>query len=81
MWGEGVNGSALSLCQRYYKRGIIDPINDTFDIDPEVITGTLAALSFFPLFINLSIKFPLQVFHINLSVLFFLIHCQLSLAR
>lgn len=47
VWGEGVNGSALSLCQRYYKRGIIDPINDTFDIDPEVITGTLAAFSFF----------------------------------
>eukprot|EP00063_Salmo_salar_P074127 XP_014048962.1 PREDICTED: mucolipin-1-like isoform X2 [Salmo salar] len=41
VWGEGVNGSALSLCQRYYKRGIIDPINDTFDIDPEVITDCI----------------------------------------
>ncbi|KAL0993029.1 hypothetical protein UPYG_G00102380 [Umbra pygmaea] len=36
--GEGVNGSALSLCQRYYKRGSIDPVNDTFYIDPQVIT-------------------------------------------
>uniref|UniRef100_A0A8C7V1A8 Mucolipin TRP cation channel 1b n=1 Tax=Oncorhynchus mykiss TaxID=8022 RepID=A0A8C7V1A8_ONCMY len=41
VWGEGVNGSALSLCQRYYKRGIIDPINDTFDIDPKVITDCI----------------------------------------
>ncbi|XP_028311640.1 mucolipin-1b isoform X2 [Gouania willdenowi] len=36
--GSGVNGSALSLCQRYYRRGTIDPVNDTFDIDPHVIT-------------------------------------------
>ncbi|KAM7372440.1 hypothetical protein PAMP_009605 [Pampus punctatissimus] len=27
--GVGVNGSALSLCQRYYRRGTIDPVNDT----------------------------------------------------
>ncbi|XP_069005476.1 mucolipin-1b [Embiotoca jacksoni] len=33
----GVNGSALSLCQRYYRRGTIDPVNDTFDIDPHVV--------------------------------------------
>ncbi|KAM3863510.1 mucolipin-1-like [Diretmus argenteus] len=36
--GVGVNGSALSLCQRYYKKGSIDPVNDTFDIDPHVVT-------------------------------------------
>lgn len=36
---DGVNGSALSLCQRYYRRGSIDPVNDTFDIDPHVNTG------------------------------------------
>uniref|UniRef100_A0A3Q3AER2 Mucolipin TRP cation channel 1b n=1 Tax=Kryptolebias marmoratus TaxID=37003 RepID=A0A3Q3AER2_KRYMA len=36
--GVGVNGSALSLCQRYYRRGTIDPGNDTFDIDPRVVT-------------------------------------------
>ncbi|KAK7940156.1 hypothetical protein WMY93_003482 [Mugilogobius chulae] len=37
--GVGYNDSALSLCQRYYKRGSIDPVNDTFDIDPHVITN------------------------------------------
>ncbi|CDQ96635.1 unnamed protein product [Oncorhynchus mykiss] len=36
--GVGVNGSALSLCQQYYKKGSIDPANDTFNIDPRVIT-------------------------------------------
>ncbi|XP_056608360.1 mucolipin-1b isoform X2 [Triplophysa dalaica] len=36
--GVGLNGSALYLCQRYYRRGSIDPVNDTFDIDPTVIT-------------------------------------------
>lgn len=40
--GVGVNGSALSLCQRYYRRGTIDPVNDTFDIDPCVVTGRMA---------------------------------------
>lgn len=37
--GVGVNGSALSLCQRFYRKGSIDPVNDTFDIDPLVETG------------------------------------------
>ncbi|XP_074553319.1 mucolipin-1b [Halichoeres trimaculatus] len=36
--GVGANNSALSLCQRYYRKGTIDPVNDTFDIDPHVIT-------------------------------------------
>ncbi|XP_063331448.1 mucolipin-1a [Pelmatolapia mariae] len=31
------NGSALFLCQQYYKKGHIDPANDTFSIDPRVI--------------------------------------------
>ncbi|KAM6957488.1 mucolipin-1b [Aplochiton taeniatus] len=39
--GVGVNGSALSLCQRYYKKGSIDPVNDTFDIDPHVVTDCI----------------------------------------
>uniref|UniRef100_A0A8C5HZD4 Mucolipin-1-like n=1 Tax=Gouania willdenowi TaxID=441366 RepID=A0A8C5HZD4_GOUWI len=30
--------SALSLCQQYYRRGSIDPANDTFSIDPNIIT-------------------------------------------
>ncbi|TMS14659.1 Mucolipin-1 [Larimichthys crocea] len=39
--GVGVNGSALSLCQRFYRKGSIDPVNDTFDIDPLVETECL----------------------------------------
>ncbi|XP_034750270.1 mucolipin-1-like [Etheostoma cragini] len=38
--GVGVNGSALSLCQSCYSNGTIDPVNDTFHIDPRVVTGT-----------------------------------------
>ncbi|XP_023692020.2 mucolipin-1-like isoform X1 [Paramormyrops kingsleyae] len=38
VYGTGVNGSALSLCQQYYREGTIDPANDTFDIDPHVLT-------------------------------------------
>uniref|UniRef100_A0A8C9WF36 Mucolipin TRP cation channel 1a n=1 Tax=Scleropages formosus TaxID=113540 RepID=A0A8C9WF36_SCLFO len=38
VFGVGVNGSALSLCQQYYKKGHIDPANDTFKIDPRVVT-------------------------------------------
>lgn len=41
--GVGENGSALSLCQRYYRRGTIDPVNDTFDIDPHVINGRVTS--------------------------------------
>lgn len=37
--GPWANGSALALCQRYYHRGHVDPANDTFDIDPMVVTG------------------------------------------
>nr|XP_019961307.1 PREDICTED: mucolipin-1-like [Paralichthys olivaceus] len=39
--GVGENGSALSLCQRYFRKGTIDPVNDTFDIDPHVVTDCL----------------------------------------
>lgn len=39
--GVGYNDSALSLCQRYYKKGSIDPVNDTFDIDPHVVTNCI----------------------------------------
>lgn len=37
--GPWANGSALALCQRYYHRGHVDPANDSFDIDPTVVTG------------------------------------------
>ncbi|XP_024128509.1 mucolipin-1b [Oryzias melastigma] len=39
--GVGVKGRALSLCQRYFRRGSIEPVNDTFDIDPHVLTDCL----------------------------------------
>ncbi|NWR82129.1 MCLN1 protein, partial [Centropus unirufus] len=34
----GGNRSALLLCQRFYRKGRIDPANDTFNIDPKIIT-------------------------------------------
>uniref|UniRef100_A0A3B3U3L4 Mucolipin TRP cation channel 1a n=1 Tax=Poecilia latipinna TaxID=48699 RepID=A0A3B3U3L4_9TELE len=37
----GVNDSALSLCQQYYKKGQIDPANDTFSIDPRIVTDCI----------------------------------------
>uniref|UniRef100_A0AAQ6AJT9 Mucolipin TRP cation channel 1a n=1 Tax=Amphiprion ocellaris TaxID=80972 RepID=A0AAQ6AJT9_AMPOC len=41
VYNVGVNGSALSLCQQYYKKGRIDPANDTFSIDPRIITDCI----------------------------------------
>ncbi|KAL3066844.1 hypothetical protein OYC64_016735 [Pagothenia borchgrevinki] len=38
VYNVGFNGSALSLCQQYYKKGSIDPANDTFIIDPHIKT-------------------------------------------
>ncbi|XP_072319556.1 mucolipin-1a isoform X2 [Eucyclogobius newberryi] len=38
VYGAGGNDTALTLCQQYYRRGHIDPTNDTFDIDPHVLT-------------------------------------------
>ncbi|XP_031730444.1 mucolipin-1-like isoform X1 [Anarrhichthys ocellatus] len=40
----GENGSALSLCQQYYKKGSIDPANDTFTIDPHIITDCVGVI-------------------------------------
>ncbi|XP_054150662.1 mucolipin-1 [Melozone crissalis] len=34
-------GPGLRLCQRFFRRGDIDPENDTFDIDPSVVTECL----------------------------------------
>lgn len=36
---DNANQSGLMLCQQYYRKGRIDPANDTFNIDPKVITG------------------------------------------
>ncbi|TSK17930.1 Mucolipin-1 [Bagarius yarrelli] len=41
VYSVGFNGSALSLCQQYYKKGSIDPANDTFSIDPHIITDCI----------------------------------------
>ncbi|KFP98969.1 Mucolipin-1, partial [Leptosomus discolor] len=35
---SGGNQSALMLCQQYYRKGRIDPANDTFNIDPKIVT-------------------------------------------
>ncbi|NXU43980.1 MCLN1 protein, partial [Drymodes brunneopygia] len=34
--GGPAAGPELRLCQRFFRRGDIDPGNDTFDIDPDV---------------------------------------------
>ncbi|NWR40558.1 MCLN1 protein, partial [Tachuris rubrigastra] len=39
--GAAGNGSALLLCQRYFRKGRIDPANDTFNIDPHIVTDCL----------------------------------------
>ncbi|XP_074990323.1 mucolipin-1 isoform X2 [Calonectris borealis] len=38
---SGGNRSALTLCQQYYRKGRIDPANDTFNIDPKIVTDCL----------------------------------------
>ncbi|MGH0138006.1 UNVERIFIED_CONTAM: hypothetical protein FKN15_065337 [Acipenser sinensis] len=45
VWGQKVNESALYLCQQYYKKGRIDPANDTFNIDPTVVTRERSVLT------------------------------------
>uniref|UniRef100_A0A8C9U626 Mucolipin TRP cation channel 1 n=1 Tax=Scleropages formosus TaxID=113540 RepID=A0A8C9U626_SCLFO len=73
VYGTGVNGSALSLCQQYYREATIDPANDTFDIDPHVITGdgptaTSNYKNFtlqFQKLINVTIRFQLKAINIQ----------------
>ncbi|KAM6342898.1 mucolipin-3 isoform 3-T4 [Alca torda] len=38
---RGAEETALAMCQQFYKRGTICPGNDTFDIDPEIVTDCL----------------------------------------
>ncbi|OWK50093.1 Mucolipin-1, partial [Lonchura striata] len=40
-YGGTGSGAGLRLCQRFFRRGDIDPGNDTFDIDPSVVTECL----------------------------------------
>ncbi|NWT31157.1 MCLN1 protein, partial [Cardinalis cardinalis] len=35
-YGDTGGGPGLRLCQRFFRRGDIDPENDTFNIDPSV---------------------------------------------
>uniref|UniRef100_A0A671W489 Mucolipin TRP cation channel 1a n=1 Tax=Sparus aurata TaxID=8175 RepID=A0A671W489_SPAAU len=76
VYGVGVNGSALSLCQQYYKKGRIDPANDTFSIDPHVITDCIGVNplsvppaplgnTFQSVFINVTIEFQLKAINIQ----------------
>ncbi|NXM75190.1 MCLN1 protein, partial [Serilophus lunatus] len=39
--GGAGNDSALLLCQHYFRKGRIDPANDTFNIDPKIVTDCL----------------------------------------
>ncbi|XP_018422456.1 PREDICTED: mucolipin-1 [Nanorana parkeri] len=71
------NQSALSICQQYYRKGHIDPANDTFNIDPQVVTGKDLVspgsgngrregftITFYRL-INLTVQFQLKAINIQ----------------
>ncbi|XP_044138932.1 mucolipin-1 isoform X1 [Bufo gargarizans] len=74
---HSANQSALSVCQRYYRKGHIDPANDTFNIDPKVVTDCVyadpletthqyrnIAIKFHKL-INITIQFQLKAINIQ----------------
>lgn len=61
VYNVGVNGSALSLCQQYYKKGRIDPANDTFIIDPHVVTGDFLFFLLFCSIVQSLFNIPVQV--------------------
>uniref|UniRef100_A0A8C2GFH2 Mucolipin 1a n=1 Tax=Cyprinus carpio TaxID=7962 RepID=A0A8C2GFH2_CYPCA len=65
VYNVGVNGSALSLCQQYYKKGRIDPANDTFNIDPHVVTGDRVPASFSSQFVPVLILFQLKAINLQ----------------
>ncbi|XP_076196639.1 mucolipin-3-like isoform X1 [Aptenodytes patagonicus] len=46
---RGAEETALAVCQQFYKRGTICPGNDTFDIDPEIVTDCLYIEPMMPL--------------------------------
>ncbi|XP_077326148.1 mucolipin-1 [Lithobates pipiens] len=71
------NKSALSVCQQYYRKGHIDPANDTFNIDPKVVTDCVytdpgdssqsyrnVTIKFHKL-INLTVQFQLKAINIQ----------------
>ncbi|KAM3927357.1 mucolipin-1 [Leptodactylus fuscus] len=71
------NQTSLSMCQYYYRKGHIDPANDTFNIDPKVVTDCVYAdpsetthhyrnftIKFHKL-INITIQFQLKAINIQ----------------
>ncbi|XP_069823783.1 mucolipin-1 [Dendropsophus ebraccatus] len=71
------NKSAVSVCQQYYRKGHIDPANDTFNIDPKVVTDCVYAdptetthsyrnftIKFHKL-INITVQFQLKAINIQ----------------
>ncbi|KAL7984951.1 hypothetical protein Chor_003521 [Crotalus horridus] len=46
---RGTEDTPMAICQYFYKRGIISPGNDTFDIDPEIETECLYVEPILPL--------------------------------
>lgn len=74
---RSVNQSALAVCQQYYRKGHIDPANDTFDIDPKIVTDCVYAdpmetaqnyrnftIKFHKL-INITVRFQLKAINIQ----------------
>lgn len=74
---RSANQSALAVCQQYYRKGHIDPANDTFDIDPKVVTDCVYAdpidtvhsyrnitIKFHKL-INITVRFQLKAINIQ----------------
>ncbi|XP_025972222.2 mucolipin-3 isoform X2 [Dromaius novaehollandiae] len=46
---RGAEETALTVCQQFYRRGTVCPGNDTFDIDPEIVTDCLYIEPMMPL--------------------------------
>ncbi|XP_066449346.1 mucolipin-1 [Eleutherodactylus coqui] len=74
---RSANQSSVSVCQHYYRKGHIDPANDTFNIDPKVITDCVYAeptetthqyrnftIKFHKL-INITVQFQLKAINIQ----------------
>ncbi|XP_060710915.1 mucolipin-1a isoform X1 [Hemiscyllium ocellatum] len=64
VFGGDENRTALQLCQRFYKKGSINPANDTFNINPWVITECVYVSPSFhinpretPQYKNITLKF------------------------
>uniref|UniRef100_A0AAQ5XKR4 Mucolipin TRP cation channel 1a n=1 Tax=Amphiprion ocellaris TaxID=80972 RepID=A0AAQ5XKR4_AMPOC len=65
VYNVGVNGSALSLCQQYYKKGRIDPANDTFKALLFSPLTNISVLFLLSRLINVTIQFQLKAINIQ----------------